>query len=264
MSLMHKTERSPAPSCLTVGVRATARGLALLLPLALPALVHAAEPPAATAKPAAAKPVNAKPAVAKPTAKTAGKAAEAPPAEVPAVILIESSRPGAAVFIDGKAIGKTPIESAVKLKPGRHELVLQAAPTDPSSGARQVIEVKAGERRVIDLSPKLAARFIEPPQENPPPPAVEPAQMPPPPTVAAAPPPAREVASESTPIYKKWWFWTGVGAGAVLVIGLAAGLGTRGGGDNSMLPSSPTWPGGSIDGRASALLRINLSLGGRP
>ena len=45
--------------------------------------------------------------------------------------------------------------------------------------------------------------------------------------------------------------------------GLGAGLGARSGGDNSMIVASPTWPGGTIDGRASALLRVNLSLGAR-
>lgn len=228
--------------------------LALVLSLgAAPALAQNAERKPAATKKAAAK-----------------KAAEPErPGEAPAVVLIESSRAGATVLCDGKPVGKTPVESALKLPAGKHELVLQAAPTDPSSGARVVIELRAGERRIIDLSPRAAARFLEPPGGEPPPPAQRPPEK-----IATAPmPTAAPVAAPvtpsdgPTPIYKRWWFWAGVGAGVVLVVGLGAGLGARKG-DDSGIAASPTWPGGTIDGRAASLRGVEpagllrLSFGG--
>jgi hypothetical protein len=33
---------------------------------------------------------------------------------------------------------------------------------------------------------------------------------------------------ESQPIYKKWWFWTGIAAATIVVVGLSAGLASKG------------------------------------
>ncbi|HEY8925169.1 MAG TPA: hypothetical protein VIU64_12365, partial [Polyangia bacterium] len=64
------------------------------------------------------------------------------------------------------------------------------------------------------------------PAAPPPPPAAMPA--PAPTTVAAAPAAAEEPPSPSaTPAYKRWWFWTLIGAGVVggILIGIVASSG---------------------------------------
>jgi hypothetical protein len=190
--------------------------------------------------------------------------------QVAAVVTIEASRENAGVKVDGRAIGTTPLEAPLRLMPGKHELVLQPAPTDPSSGARQVIDVKPGERRTVKLEPGTRSRFLEPQSSNE--------------TGGAqgddgeeeeekAPPKRRKVAAtvrkepeeqavkiEWNPrqIHKKWWFWTAVGGATVLVVGLAAGLGARSASSaaGEMIPKSPDWKGGVVDARSGALLAL--------
>ncbi len=169
--------------------------------------------------------------------------------QVAAVVTIEANRQNAPVKVDGRQIGLTPIEGPVRLLPGRHEILLQPAPTDPSSGAKVVIDVRPGERKAVKLEPGPRSRFLEPQSHN-----DEPAQ----PTFATAAEKSSAVAqaprvqAHPAPIYKKWWFWTGVGAAAVLTVGLAAGLGTHGSGGTSTageVTGAPTWNGGVIDAR---------------
>jgi hypothetical protein len=172
--------------------------------------------------------------------------------QVAALVTLEASRQNAPVKIDGRPIGSTPIQTPLRLLPGKHEIVMQPAPTDPSSGARVVIEVKPGERRTVKLEPGAPSRFLEPQAQN----------GEPPPDGAIA---SKAVASAqsshsggSGPLVEKWWFWTAIGGGAaaVLAIGLGAGLGTRGGSSTvtEEFPSVSSWPGGPIDGRPSALI----------
>lgn len=76
-----------------------------------------------------------------------------------------------------------------------------------------------------------------PAQSPPAQPAVSPAASTPAdstgPAASPATPPAEEV---RTPIYKKWWFWTIVGGGALLVVGIGVGAGVA--------ASSPSLPAG--------------------
>ena len=164
--------------------------------------------------------------------------------QVAALVTLDASRQNAPVKIDGRPVGNTPIQTPLRMMPGKHEIVMQPAPTDPSSGAKVTIEVKPGERRTVKLEPGPASRFLEPQAQNDAPttPAVTP--------VAGS--------HGETPIYKKGWFWTAVGGGAaaVLAIGLGAGLGTRGSSNGSDFPSVSTWPGGPIDGRPSAIVTL--------
>lgn len=179
--------------------------------------------------------------------------------QVAALVTLDASRQNAPVKIDGRPVGSTPIQTPLRLMPGKHEIVMQPAPTDPSSGARVVIEVKPGERRTVKLEPGPASRFLEPQAMNSENSgdagAVNKA-------VASAPPSSH---NSSGALVEKWWFWTALGGGAaaVLAIGLGAGLGTRGGSQTvtEEFPSVSNWPGGPIDGRPAALLvgsRISL------
>lgn len=190
--------------------------------------------------------------------------------QVAAVVTIEASRENAGVKVDGRAIGTTPLEAPLRLMPGKHEIVLQPAPTDPSSGARQVIDIKPGERRTVKLEPGTRSRFLDPQSSNEQTgaPGEEDEEE-----EEKAPPKRRKVAAtvrkeeeqsvkiEWNPrqIHKKWWFWTAVGGATVLVVGLAAGLGARSAGSaasGETIPKSPDWGGGVVDARSGALVAL--------
>jgi hypothetical protein len=90
-----------------------------------------------------------------------------------AEISLDSSPPGAQLVVDGKDVGKAPWSGT--LDAGGH---LVTASLDGYTKARQEVVVVAGQKRRVTLE-----------------------------LVVAAPGVAKE-----KPIYKKWWFWTGVGA----------------------------------------------------
>ena len=190
--------------------------------------------------------------------------------QVAAVVTLDASRQNAQVKVDGRPVGVTPIDTPLRLLPGKHEIVMMPAPTDPSSGARVQVEVRPGERRSVKLEPGARSRFLEPQSQNEAPrgdgdpgePATR-ASEPAKPALAASPPPAAHGSEfNARDIYKKWWFWTGIGAVAVLGVGLGVGLGTRSSSAANMeqFPSVATWPGGPINVRPAAL----VSLGGSP
>lgn len=191
--------------------------------------------------------------------------------QVSAVVTVEATRQNAAVKLDGRPIGLTPIETPLRLMPGRHELVMQPAATDPSSGARVPFEVKPGERKAVKLEPQARSRFIEPQAQNDPgygqgpdDPAVRTPGTDPTGATATTPRPT----SEGQPLYKKWWLWTAVGgAVAIVAIGVGAGVGARSSSSSTSsaltseeYPNVPSWSGGLIDARSVALVR----LGGLP
>jgi tetratricopeptide (TPR) repeat protein len=72
------------------------------------------------------------------------------------------------------------------------------------------------------------------PKEAPPP--LAPAPSPSPEPVIAPPPPSAPKVTKpaSTPVYKKWWLWTAVGAVAVVAVGVGLGVGL------TRSPSTPT------------------------
>ena len=171
--------------------------------------------------------------------------------QVAALVTLEATRQNAPVKVDGRPIGATPIQTPLRMMPGKHEIVMQPAPTDPSSGARVVIEVKPGERRTIKLEPGAPARFLEPQAQN----HLQPESAAPEAVAATMP---QSSGSEATPFYHKWWFWTAIGGGvaAVLTVGLGAGLGARNGHSSEDVPNAPSWPGGPIDARPAAVLAL--------
>ncbi|MDW8283101.1 MAG: PEGA domain-containing protein [Myxococcales bacterium] len=170
--------------------------------------------------------------------------------QVAAVVSIEATRDNAQVQVDGRAIGLTPLEAPVRLLPGSHEIVLVPAPTDPSSGARVVVDVRPGERRRVKLEPGPRSKFLEPQSQAAPVPTV----------------PAGTGSDEGHGgLLRRWWLWAGVGAAVVLAIGLGVGLGTRqaGGPPAESVPAVPDWAGGPIDARGGALLTLAWGPGGR-
>jgi hypothetical protein len=184
--------------------------------------------------------------------------------QVGALVTLEATRNSAQVRVDGRPVGVTPLQLPLRLPPGKHEIVMVPAPTDPSSGAKVLIEVKPGEHKTIKLEPGARSRFLEPQSQN----EIEqsgdePGRRAGLATTAAATPPKTPPSStggsggESVfrDLHKKWWFWTGVGgAVAVIGIGLGVGLGRRGSGASDEFPNVPTWPGGAVDARPSALV----------
>jgi hypothetical protein len=187
-----------------------------------------------------------------------------------AVVTVEASRQNAPIKVDGRPIGTTPIDTPLRLLPGKHEIVMQPAATDPSSGARVVVDIKPGERRAVKLEPGARSRFLEPQSLNQEasPQTDEPARRSAgeQPALAAttptAPPPASgETGSRLT---SKWWFWTLLGGGAVAVTALGVGLGVGLGSHSSsptgaagdQFPNVATWKGGPIDVRPSALVSV--------
>ena len=174
--------------------------------------------------------------------------------QVAALVTLEATRQNAAVKLDGRPLGNTPIETPLRLLPGKHTVEMVPAATDPSSGAKVTVEVKPGERRTIKLEPGARSKFLEPQAQNDAPEAA--AQNPEAPIAAVAT--ASPGEEGSSKIYKKWWFWTGIGAVAALGVGLGVGLGTRGGGsgDGTEFPNVPSWPGGPIDTRPTALVTL--------
>ena len=185
--------------------------------------------------------------------------------QVAALVTLDASRQNAQVKIDGRPVGVTPIDTPLRLMPGKHEIVMMPAPTDPSSGARVLLEVRPGERRSVKLEPGTRSRFLEPQSQNEPAggdspgePASRTEGAGKPAVAAAAPAPAVGSEFHARDIYKKWWFWTGIGAVAVLGVGLGVGLGTRNHSTSSEeFPNVASWPGGPINARPAALVSVS-------
>lgn len=171
--------------------------------------------------------------------------------QVAALVTVEASRQNAPVKVDGRPVGMTPLAAPLRLMPGKHEIQMQPAATDPSSGAKVQVEVRPGERRTVKLEPGTASKFLEPQAQ------LDPTQSGGPSVTDTM----RPTPASSTPITKQRWFWPVVGGGAaavaVLGIGLGAGLATRKSGSgvpNEDFPNLPTWPGGPIDARPAVFV----------
>lgn len=175
--------------------------------------------------------------------------------QVAALVTVEASRQNAPVKVDGRAVGMTPLPAPLRLMPGKHEVIMQPAATDPSSGAKVQIEVRPGERKTVKLEPGTASKFLEPQVQLGPGNSSEG-------TGGEATTSTRPRLTENVPVTKQRWFWPVVGGGAaavaVLGIGLGAGLGAKKGpsglpGDD--FPQVPSWPGGPIDARPAVALQ---------
>jgi hypothetical protein len=110
------------------------------------------------------------------------------------VLTINVDQPGAAIFLDGEQVGTSPLEPLPEVEGGARELLVSL---EGFLDFEQTVEVEAGGETVVHVT--LTPR---PPEEAP-----LPAQAP--------------------PVWRRWWFWTAIGAvvvGAGLGIGLGVGL----------------------------------------
>ncbi len=177
--------------------------------------------------------------------------------QVAGTVSVEASRQNAQIKLDGRVVGTSPLETPLRLTPGKHEIQMVPAPTDPSSGASVTIDVKPGESKAVKLEPGSRSRFLEPQaQLDETSPAQRTGAVNQTTTVAEQPAKGSEFSFRDLP--KKWWFWTGVGAVAVVGIGLGVGLGVglrdKSAPPTEAFPAVTTWQGGAIDVRMPSAL----------
>ena len=119
---------------------------------------------------------------------------------------------GAAVTMDSKPAGSTPLGSRLYVIPGRHELAVIGAGYKPFN---TTVDLKAGKHQVL----KVELKLLDPTAEEPGTGALD---------LTPAPPPK----VGPRPFYKKWWFWTAMG---VVVAGTTtAVVATQTGGDDRL------------------------------
>lgn len=107
---------------------------------------------------------------------------------------IDVNQVGAAIFIDDRRFGTSPLQPLTDAPPGQHTVRVEM---DGFVGFQQTVGVVAGQETSVTAT-------LEPE---------------PPPATPAPPPP--------TPVYRRWWFWTVIGVvvvGAGLGVGLGIGL----------------------------------------
>lgn len=143
---------------------------------------------------------------------------------VAGVLAVTADVPGASVLIDGEPAGNTPLYG-VALKPGSHEIEVRR---DGFESETKRIAVRAGKDYTVDFhlrpsgdAPKVdgdavAVRPVFTPKE---PRQVEVAER----VLEQDAQVTDEVESGSKPLYKRWYFWAGVGAvTAAAVVGTVA------------------------------------------
>jgi hypothetical protein len=121
---------------------------------------------------------------------------------------------GATVSVDGKGVGKTPLELPIYLEPGKHEIKLEHTGHKPLT--RQM-DLAAGQHETLDLSPR--------PEALPPPP--------PPPTGVDEAEQRRLQEQAKVRRSKTLWAYTTLGVGAALAVTAAVlyGVGASQGSD---------------------------------
>jgi hypothetical protein len=127
---------------------------------------------------------------------------------------VDQTRAGLSVVIDGQARAQTPVERGLWVRPGRHVITLEQG---DRVLFRDSVEVVAGATaRVNAALPVADAETAKPP----PPALALAAPAPPNPPLVTPPPseppsPAAPAEPSDRPIWKRWWFWTGIAAVAV-------------------------------------------------
>jgi len=111
-------------------------------------------------------------------------------------IRIDCATADTEVSIDGKSMGLTPLTEPVWATPGRHQVIANLA---HAALAMENVVVVAGSLHTVTLQLRPLA---DSPVAAPAAPAVN---------LTAVPAAPAESTSDS-PVYKKWWLWTGIGA----------------------------------------------------
>jgi hypothetical protein len=124
-----------------------------------------------------------------------------------AKVVVTSSVPGASVLVDGRDVGLTPLAQSLVLDAGEHRFIVRKLSFEPFE---RVVTLKRGDR--LDLAADLRPNVVKPVER--------PAAV----VVAPAVPAEPEAAS---PIYKRWWLWTAVGAAVVTGVVLGVALHSR-------------------------------------
>lgn len=124
-------------------------------------------------------------------------------------LTITVDQEGAAIVLDGEQAGTSPLEPLAEVEGGPHDLRVTL---EGYQDFAQTIEVEAGGETAVSVT-------MEPTPPDAPPP----------------PPP--------TPIWRRWWFWTAIGA-VVVGTGLGVGLGVGlSGGDDTHVQTGIEFPG---------------------
>jgi PEGA domain len=114
-------------------------------------------------------------------------------------IRIECATPDTEVSLDGKGVGMTPLTEPIWATPGRHQVTANRA---RAAMAIENVTVTAGSLQVVTLNLHSLA---DPVVAAPAPPGNSATDL------TSSPNAPAQAAGES-PMYKKWWVWTGVGA----------------------------------------------------
>jgi PEGA domain len=127
--------------------------------------------------------------------------------------------PGTEIVIDGAVVGKLPMSTALRLPIGEISLTLRK---DGYDKITRVVSISKGDhvRENIVLHATAAAPVVKKPLALSLPADVSPGAAPPTLTTIKGPPEPPPEEPASAPIYKRWWFWTGI---AVVAIGAGAG-----------------------------------------
>ena len=125
---------------------------------------------------------------------------------------VDQERAGLSILVDGQARAQTPLEHGLWVRPGRHVVTLEK---EDRVMFRDTVEIAAGTvaRVGAALPPEdEGAKPTSPPLALVPPATGPPALISPPaePTTPRTDEPPS--ASADRPIWKRWWFWTGIAA----------------------------------------------------
>ena len=170
---------------------------------------------------------------------------------VAGVVSVIADVPGAKVTINGQPRGQVPLMN-IELKPGPNEIVVSREGFLPEVNK---LAVRAGRDYTVNahLTPSEIASNDRPerqpePTITPKPPSITEPQVPP-----LTEPEQPAVASADRPLYKRWYFWAGVGAAVA-----AAAAGTMVATQPSAKPLSPTEVCGGVtcDGVLNGIRRF--------
>jgi tetratricopeptide (TPR) repeat protein len=105
-------------------------------------------------------------------------------------LAISSTVDGSTVKLDGAELGQTPLHEPVEVNPGSHDIEVGH---EGYTTWRHKVVATPGQVSDVAGEPKAVVQIVE-------------------------------VEKKSTPVYKKWWLWTGVVVVVGVVVGVTAGV----------------------------------------